>query len=319
MKRPRGLLRTLLLSVVVVTELVPAFSHGPATIAVVLSRDIAPYREALRGFEAGLQGNQRQIRLVEYNIETSSHDPAGLIEKIQSRKPTLILTLGSAATALVSDAIRDVPIVFSLVLPSSGRSSLEDLRASRGNITGASMEVPVGTQFETIRQVLPGAKRIGVLFDPAVSGSLIETARRVASEKGFELVSFAVSSENDVVRKMGEVDGNVDVLWSVADSTVFSPQGLKHILLSTLRSRIPFVGLSPSFVKAGALLALSCDYEDVGRQSGELAERILAGEEPARIPTAVPRAVSLSLNMNTARQIQVTLSEGVERKAEIVF
>jgi putative ABC transport system substrate-binding protein len=319
MQRPRGLLRTLLLCVVVVIELAPAFSNGPRTIAVVMSRDIAPYREALKGFEARINESRAAFRIAEFNVEAAGHDPQEFIERIRAKRPALILTLGSAATSLVSDSIRDIPVVFSLVLPSLGRSSLEEMRAVRGNITGASMEIPLSVQFQKVRTVLPTARRIGVLYDPSVSGRLVEEARKTATDMGLELVALPVSSDKDVVQRMEEVQSEVDVLWSVADSTVFSPQGLKHILLTTLRSRIPFVGLSPSFVKAGALLALSCDYEDVGRQSGDLAARILSGEEPGRIPTVVPREVSLSLNMNTARQIQVSISDEVRHRAELFF
>jgi putative ABC transport system substrate-binding protein len=319
MRRPRGLLRTAALCVVVVTELVPAFSEGPATVAVVMSRDIAPYREALKGFEARLRTSGRPFRIVEINMEASARDPEALLERIRARRPALVLTLGSAATSVVAEGIRDIPVVFSLVLPSTGRSSLEELRASHGNITGASMEIPIATQFAKLREVLPSARRVGVLFDPAISGPMVELAGKVAADMGLDLVPLAVGSEKDVVRRMEEAAGSIDVLWSVADSTVFTPQGLRHILLSTLRSRLPFVGLSPAFVKAGALLALSCDYQDVGRQSGDLAARILAGEVPGRIPTVVPREVSLSVNMNTARQIDVAISDEVQRSAELVF
>lgn len=319
MKGPAGFLRSLLLCLVVVTELAPAFSGGPATIAVVLSRDIAPYREALRGFQSSLDTGRQQYRVVEFNLEAFSADPEGLVAKVRSRRPALILTLGSAATSLVAGAVQDIPIVFSLVLPSSGGGSLEELRVAHRNISGASMEIPVRTQFAKIREVLPAAKRIGVLYDPKVSGPVVESARKVLADMGFELVSIPVSSEQDVVQQMEQEGGRVDLLWSVADSTVFTPQSLRHILLWTLRSRVPFVGLSPSFVKAGALLALSCDFADVGRQSGEIALRILSGEDPSRIPTAAPREISLSVNMNTARQLQLAISEDIRRRAEVFF
>ena len=54
-------------------------------------------------------------------------------------------------------------------------------------------------------------------------------------------------------------------------------------------------------------------------QSGELALRMLAGEDPARIPMTVPRNVSLSVNMNTAKQIQVQIQDDVKQKAELYF
>jgi len=319
MMRKRHLLQALLVCIVVVTELVPAFSLGPVTIAVVLSRDIAPYREALKGFELGIHNASRQYRLVEFNVEAAGPDPDSFVDRIRARRPALILTLGSAATNLVAGSVRDVPVVFSLILPSTGTDSIQELRSGHENVAGASMQIPVETQFAKIREILPGAKRIGVLYDPKNSWPQVEAAEKAAAAMGLELVALPVTSEDGVVQRMEEVGGRVDLLWSVSDSTVFTPQGLRHILLSTLRSRIPFVGLSPSFVKAGALLALSCSYEDVGRQSGEIALRILGGEDPARVPTAVPREVSLSVNMNTAKQIAVAISDEIRRRAEVFF
>jgi putative ABC transport system substrate-binding protein len=319
MTRIRHVLQALLVCIVVLTELVPAFSLGPTTIVIVLSRDIAPYREALKGFELDLNNSKRPYRFVEYNVEAAGPDPGSFIERIRARRPALILTLGSAATNLVAGAVHDVPLVFSLVLPSTGTDSIEELRSTHENVAGASMQIPVATQFAKIREILPGARRIGVLYDPKNSWPQVESAGKVATAMGLELVALPVTSEEGVVQRMEEVAGRVDLLWSVSDSTVFTPQGLRHILLSTLRSRIPFVGLSPSFVKAGALLALSCSYEDVGRQSGDIALRILGGEEPARIPTAEPREISLSINMNTAKQITVAISEEIRREAEVFF
>jgi putative ABC transport system substrate-binding protein len=311
--------QALVVCVVLVTELVPAFSHAPLTIAVVLSRDAAPYRQALRGFEEVLKSSGRSYKLQEFSAEGPAIDQKNLAARIRTRRPDFILTIGSTATGMISEEIRDIPIIFSLVLPSSGNEALQGMRESRGNMTGASMEIPLRTQFIKLKEVLPSVKRVGVLYNPAVTGPIVETAAQTAASLGLELVAMQVASEKDVVSVTEQLGDRVDVLWSVADSTVFSPQGLRQILLATLRNRVPFVGLSPSFVKAGALLAFSVDYQDVGRQSGELALRVLAGEDPARIPITAPRNVSLSVNMNTAKQIQVQIQDDVKGKAELFF
>ena len=141
-------------------------------------------------------------------------------------------------------------------------------------------------------------------------GQLAKFNKRFAG-MGLELVMLPVGSEKDLLAVTSDLSSRMDVLWSVADSTVFSPSGLRQVLLATLRGRVPFVGLSPSFVKAGALLALSVDYQDVGRQSGEQALRILAGEEPSQIPVTTPRSLSLSLNLNTATADQLEALPGV--------
>jgi putative ABC transport system substrate-binding protein len=287
-----------------------------ADITVVFSRDAAPYRQALKGFEEVLQAAGQPYRLQRLYLDGDlPHDR--VIQRIRSKTPALILTIGSGATTLISGAIGDVPIVFSLVQPSAGTAAL---RAAPGhpNLTGSSMEIPVEVQFREIRGVLPRAKRIGVLYDPEVTGKVVEAAAAGAASMGMDLVPMSVRSEGDL---MGHADAlaEVDALWSVADSTVFSPQGLNQILLSTLRHRVPFVGLSPSFVKAGALLALSVDYTDVGRQSAELARRVLAGEKPSDLPATTPRKVSLSVNLNTARQIDVAIGDDIRQKAQLFF
>ena len=317
--RLRRMAQALLVCVILVTELVPAFSNAPLTVVVVLSRDAAPYRQALRGFEEVLKGSQRSYKIHEFSAEAVSIDGASLVTRIRARKPDFILTIGSNATTMVSDAIRDIPIVFSLVLPASGNEALQGMKESRGNMTGASMEIPLKTQFAKLKQILPLVKRVGVLYNPQVTGPLVDNATQIAASMGLDLVAMRVGSEKDLVTVTDAFADKIDVLWSVADSTVFSPQGLKQILLATLRNRVPFVGLSPSFVKAGALLAFSVDYQDVGRQSGELALRVIAGEDPSSISLTSPRDISLSVNMNTAKQIQVQIQDDIKQKAELFF
>jgi putative ABC transport system substrate-binding protein len=297
----------------------PAIPRPPFTIAVVLSRDLAAYREALRGFEDVLKESGLVYRLHEFSADGVAAVRGTLGADIRARDPDLVFTIGSAATNRVSEEIGDLPIVFSMVLSSSGNRSLQEWREARPNLTGATMEIPVRTQFSKLKQVLPDVERIGVLYDPDVSGPLIEEAAGSARALGLELVPLAVASETDVLAQTSALAGSVDALWSVADSTVFTEHGLKHILLETLRNRIPFVGLSPSFVKAGALLAFTTDYRDLGRQAGEQGLRILAGEEAASVPMTVPRTLSLSINMNTAKHIRVEIRDEIRVKAAVFF
>ena len=75
---------------------------------------------------------------------------------------------------------------------------------------------------------------------------------------------------------------------------------VKHVLLHTLDKRIPFVGLSEQYVRAGALLALAASYEDNGRQAAELVKRVLAGESAAAIAIATPSQIEVVFNPKTA-------------------
>ena len=81
------------------------------------------------------------------------------------------------------------------------------------------------------------------------------------------------------------------------------------------------MGLSHSFVKAGALFALSCDYTANGMKAGEIANRIMKGEKPGGINIATPceKCVRLSINLKTAKHIGLSLSEEVVKSADDII
>ena len=290
---------------------------SPRTVLVVKSRDLAPYNQAVEGLKKTLAAHQArvQVREVELPSETAKED--SFFESIRRNGPDLVVTVGTQATLSVTRRMKTEPVVFSLVMFSGDSESLFKKRPP--NVTGAAMDIPIGLQFQRLKEIIPSLERVGVMFNPQNSMAEIERARLAASETGLQLVEIPVGSEPEVLERVNELKGRIDVLWSVADSTVFTPRSVDSILLLTLRDGIPFVGLSPSFVKAGALLSFSCDYEDVGAQSGEQALEILSGKSPSDVSVAFPRRISLFLNLNTARTIHLEIPPSIESRSHVEF
>ena len=298
----------------------PFFATERPLIAVIKSRDIALYNIALEGFNKALKDKGIYANLVQYDIKASKEEGYKVAAQIKLRKPELILTLGSQATKIAKESIEDIPVVFSMVLNPVDSGLVDSMQSSGNNLTGVSMDIPIRDQFENLKMVVPRrVKRIGVLYNPKETGAVVAQALKVAKEMGLELIVKPVNSKKDVPEALKELCRRIDVLWSVADSTVFSPQSTRFIILHTLRNRIPFMGLSPSYVKAGALLALSWDYEDIGRQSGEIAAKVLAGKKPADLPIAAPRKIFLLLNLRTAEQIGIKIPPDVINRAKEVI
>jgi putative ABC transport system substrate-binding protein len=98
-----------------------------------------------------------------------------------------------------------------------------------------------------------------------------------------------------------------------------TPQTAEPILLNTLKSKIPLIGLSSSWVKAGALYALERDYVDIGLQSGELAGKLLSGTSADSLPLAYPRKVTYLLNMKTASLMNLEFPQDLIKGALQVF
>jgi len=295
--------------------------RGAFTIAVIKSRESTLYNSALAGFKNALKDKGVSMsNWSVYSMAGGSANGRKIISQIKAEKPDLILTLGTTATTLASENINDLPIVFSAVLNPVDSGFVKSMKSSCNNLTGASMDIPIRTQFKWFKKVVPNVKRIGVLYNPDETKAVIDKALIIAESEKLKLITAPVYSERDVPKATKNLVKRVDALWAVADSKVFgSMQSAKFILLHTLRTKTPFMGLSRAFVKSGALLALSCKHEDIGRQSGELAIRILSGEAPSAIPVTAPRKVSLSLNLIVAEQIGIKLPSNITDKADEVF
>jgi len=253
------------------------------------------------------------------DLQGAKRLPFSVIDNIKAKSPALILALGSAATTAVQKEFPNMPIVFCMVLNPVASGFVKSIHSSGNNLCGASLDIPVEAQFRELLSVLPRVKRIGVIYNLEENREVVREASLIAKGMGLELVGAVVGSEKAVPDTLDDLIKKVDAIWSVSDNIVFTPQSIQYVLLTTLRNEMPFMGISPSYVKAGALMALSCDYKDVGRQAGDVANRVLSGEQPSNIPITAPRKVYLSLNSIAAEQIRIKIPSDVAARAKEIF
>lgn len=292
----------------------PRASDG-VTIAVAESHGAAAHKHALDGFIQQLATRRSDVRFLFLDKANLEKDMTGAdFESVD-----LIFTLGTTATMLAKDSIHDVPIVFANVLDPLGNGIIRSMASSGGNLTGVALDIPIETQFETMLSALPDMHTIGVLYDPRENNAIVATASRVAQDMGLILRACPVSSEKEIPGAIQDLQSEIDALWGIADRTVFSPNSRDFIILFTLRNKMPFMGFSAQFVKAGALLALYADSADIGRQSGDLAAQILNGTNPTELHIMLPRRVNLAVNLRVAERMGVTLPPQMVGKADMVL
>lgn len=290
-----------------------AYSVAPPTaprVTVLVSADAPPYRKALEGFEDQLRQAVPAADIVVHQMVPGQDVPA-LISSVHGEAPRLLLALGSDAVE-VARQVGDVPVVAGMVLRAT-----DVLRGPQ--FTGVFLEFPRDVEFSYLARILPGQRRVAVLYNPAQNQGLIEEARREAKSSGLVLVPRKVMAPSEIPATLQSLTNNTDVLWGIADTLVLTPETARPILLFSLQNGIPFVGLSSPWVKAGALYALDRDYEDVGRQCADLARAILGGQSPAALPPVRPRKILYSINRHTAEKLKLTISRAVLLGAEEVI
>lgn len=286
-------------------------------VLVLQSRDIEPFRQAVEGLKSVLESSHIET-IVQTHGSAKSGESQTLAETAASLGVSVLVTVGTVATDDVLAQHIDVPLVFCMVLDPVGRGFVDSLDEPGGAVTGIALDIPLEAQFKALEEVLPEARRIGVLYSTPRNKELVREAEVVADRLGLQLVPAEIASEQAVPSVLRNLTDEIDALWGIADPVAFSNVSTEHLILHTIRNRIPFMGLSASFVKAGALLALSCDYHDVGRQTGETVLEVLKGRLPGDIPVSFPRATALHLSMRTARLIGVEIPPEVVEKAKEV-
>lgn len=280
----------------------PSEAAGPDTVAVLLSTEAPPFDQVLEGFRDYFE--QKNIPV---DIDVL-HD--GLAAEAQNVK--LIFALGSEALVQARARNPDLPIVAGMILRREDLTSLP-------KTTGVYLEFPVDTQLRWMRRILPEARRIGVVYSRAENMERVANAKRVLEQMGFQLVPQEVSDPRELPAALENLANTADVLWGVNDQVVLNPQTARHILLFSFRNRIPFVGLSNAWSRAGALYSLDRDYQDIGRQCGEMAWRILQGEPTRSISPVPPRKLTYSLNLKAAKRMKLDIPPSVRQGAEKVY
>ncbi len=310
--------RRLLLSAVILLSLPGVIAAQERRIVIVKSSNSAGFQAATEGVKKEIRKGQFNPVFIEYDLSLSSAGEKQNVEKVRELKPDLIVTIGSRSTALLAQGIADIPIVFSEVLNPISSGFARSMGSSQRNLTGASLDIPIRTQLDKFRLIVPGMRRLGVIYTRD-SEPVVKEARKVCQEMGLELVATSISSEREIPQVIETLGEKVDGLWAVADTLIFTPQSTQYLLLYSLRNGIPIEGPFTSFVKAGALFTLAWDDKDIGRQSGELALRILAGEDPKNIPITTPRMIYLILNLRTAEQINLDIPQHIVSVAKEVY
>ena len=285
-------------------------------IATVLSSSIKPYDESLQGFYAAL--DEKGIVYERYEFVLDERNDDELISKLKKLSPDIIHTVGTKATLAVKDQIKDIPLVFSMVLNPVASGIIENMESPGGNISGASMDISASLQFEYMKKILPKTDTVGVIYSNAETGQVVADAKKVAARMGIKLVGIDVDGPSDVTSAMKQLVGKVDFLWSVADSNVFTRETTRGILVASLRKKLPFMGLSPGFVRAGALFALDVDAREIGRKAADVVTSVLEGRDPGKIPVHVPHKVKLVINKNTIDLLGIDISADIYDLAEVV-
>jgi putative ABC transport system substrate-binding protein len=265
-------------------------------IAILQSSNIPAYQEAVAGLKA--TGPIGAI-YTDYDLQGDLELGKKLARKLRESNPSLVVAVGLKAALAAKIEIENIPIVYMMILDPLKH------QLTSSNMTGTLLEIPVDRQLKIVRMFLPNLHRIGTLYDPAKTSSRVKDAVQQATISNFHLNGLPVESDKDVPQQLHALLLEVEALWLIPDSTVLTNESIQFILESALAHQIPVIGFSPEFTRLGALLSMSVNYGEIGRETGLLAKRILNGERLPHNPVPIER-LKITVNLKTAKFLGMT-------------
>ena len=270
----------------------PAVVQAPAAVLVVYESGVEAFGEALNGVRAAVGPSGIQ------SVDLRAASPDARLARALTGDIQAIVAVGSQALAGVKALNPGVPVVVTMVLRP---------KDTAGITAYLDVELPLKSILGEMRVVLPQYKRLGIVRSQAQSPSS-EALELAARKEGYTAVIVMCEGPANLLRTIRSLRGKVDFLLCFPDSTLYNSVTIKPLLVAALEDRLPVVGFSPAFVQAGAAAGVYPDYYDLGRQTGEIALRVVRGET-ANVAES-PRTVRAAVNERVARLLGLEFQNG---------
>ena len=289
----------------------PAATAG--AIAVIYPEIGEPYRGIFAKIVEGIEV-QLKVPVRSYAM-TSNTDAADLNQQLKRNGIRVVIALGRQGLKVASGLDRDIAVVVGGVLAIPETDSI--------NMTGISLTPDPALLFARLKNLLPGVKRVLVVYDPQHNEWLIRLAREAAKTQGLELVTQEARDLATAARlyeaAFAGADGRRDAVWLPQDATTVDEGTILPLVLKESWSRsVPIFSSSFLHVKKGALFALYPNNVELGRNMANSAMGALSGEARKR-GVAPLREVHIAVNLRTASHIGLNIGYQQQRSFDSIF
>lgn len=254
------------------------------------------------GFEKALKDNGYGDVKIDYQNAQGDFGTAQMIaNSFAQGKKDLIYAISTPSAQAAYNVTKEIPILITAVTDVKAAGLVGD------NITGTSDATSIYKQLETITKILPKAKKVGIIYNTSEQNSQVQvaSAKEESKKLGLEIIETGVTNVNDMAMGLDSLLDKVDVLYTPTDNLVVSATPL--VLDKANRKNVPVVGCIEDQVAQGALITDTIDYEKLGYQTGEMAIRVLKGEEPKNMPVETLKNTQLIVNKKTAEKYGIDL------------
>ena len=238
-----------------------------------------------------------------------------IAQKFVGDEVDVIVAIATPAAQAALSETTDIPIVFAAITDPVDAELVDTLEAPGGNVTGTSDEVSAEQIMGLAKEITPGFKTIGALYNIGEDNSVSVVAglKDFAAKNGYKVVESTVTNTSEVQQAAQYLADKVDVVFSPIDNTIASSMAVVTDIFN--KADIPYYVSADSMVKDGGLATYGIDYTVLGNETAKMIADILGGADPATMAVKKMSDMSVYVNTDTAKEIGVEIPKAVLDKA----
>ncbi|CAM4100960.1 ABC transporter substrate-binding protein [Roseateles saccharophilus] len=288
---------------------------------------LAPQGRSLPLFDAFRQGladlgyvDGQNIRIEARFAEGHYERFPEILSELAGLKVDVLAVTGAVTARAAKRLVTDIPIVFSVVVDPVVDKLVPTLEQPAGNLSGVTSFDPqqAAKQFDLLKQVVPGLKRVAILGDQGVTEALIDEAEAQARTLDLQPQRLRLAGPNpDLEGAFAAIKQQRADALLVLEEPVLGVHA-KEIADLAAKDRLPTL-FPPSRVAAGGLVSYGTSQTEAIRHMAVYVDKVLKGAKLGTLSVETVKRYELIVNLNTAREIGVTISPGVLRRADRVI
>lgn len=290
------------------------------TIGIVEHTTHPSLDNAVKGFKDYLNKKGIKVKFVEKNAQGDKGTNDLITKQFVSDDVDLIYAVAtpSAAAAVNATMGKETPVIFNAVTdPTDPDAALvKSMDKPGGNVTGVSDAAPLEKQVQLIRDFMPEAKTIGMIYNIGEPNGKIqvEQVKEIAPKYGFSVDAKGISQTSEIATAAQQLAESSDCIYNITDNSVVAATA--SITDKANSAKIPVFAAEDGQMASGLLASDSISYVKLGEQAGAMAYDILVnGKKPADMPVQKAKDTTLYINKKVADMLGIKIPAKLDKRA----
>lgn len=269
---------------------------------------------AEKGYEEG-----KNLEIDYQNAQGDQSNLKTIARKFVTDQVDMVLAIATPSAQSMASETDEIPILITAVTDPAVAKLVESNEHPGTNVTGTTDMTPVKEQLELLLKMVPDVKKVGVIYSSSEVNSEVQVAiaKEAAAELGLEIIEATVTGSAEVMQIAQSLVGKVEGIYVPTDNVVAS--SIASVISVAEDNDLPLVVGESALVEVGALATVGIDYYNLGRQTGDMALRVIEGANPADMAIESLKDIDVVVNLGAAERMEIEVPQEIVDQAKNVI